>query len=121
MTLPRLVTWMLVWGTGWALFFVRPAASSVLGAVLLLAVAPLIMMKPRQWTRDPPSRSLAIVLMLLVLLFLLLVFVLPPSYRWQFPQDPRAAAALKGFGVLVAALGIAANWRRFVRGPIEAG
>ena len=120
MSLPRLVTWMLVWGTGWALFFVRPAASSVLGAALLLGVAPLVMMRPSHWRRDPSSRGTAIVLCLLVLAFLSLVFVLPPSYRWQFPKNPALAAVLKVFGALVAGFGIAANWRRFVRGVAEA-
>jgi peptidoglycan/LPS O-acetylase OafA/YrhL len=121
MTLPRLVTWMLVWGTGWALFFVRPEAYDRLGAVLLLGVAPLVMLRPRQWRRDPAGRGTALALMLLVLAFLVLVFVLPPSYRWQFPEDPRFAAALTTFGALVAGYGIAANWRRFVRGLARAG
>ncbi|HEY1251869.1 MAG TPA: hypothetical protein VGH97_11825 [Thermoanaerobaculia bacterium] len=116
MTLPRLVAWMLVWGTGWALFFVRPEGWDALGAVLLLGVAPLVMMRPRQWRRDPSSRGTAIVLVLLVLVFLSLVFVLPPSLRWQFPDDPAFAALLRAFAALVASFGIAANWRRFVRG-----
>ena len=120
MTLPWLVVWMLVWGTGWALFFVQPAASSGLGALILLG-ASLVMMGPVRWRRDPASRSTAIALILLVLLFLLLVFVLPPAYRWQFPKDPRFAAALKTFGALVAGFGIAVNWRRFVRGSAGIG
>jgi hypothetical protein len=119
-TLPRLVTWMLVWGTGWALFFVRPEGPDSLGAVLLLCVAPLVMTAPRQWRRDPSSRGTAAVLCLLVLAFLALLFVLPPSYRWQFPEGPPFAAMLRSFGALVAAFGIAANWRRFVRGPAAA-
>ena len=115
--MPRLVTWMLVWGTGWALFFVRPEGPDSLGVVLLLGVAPLVMTGPRHWRRDPGSRATAAVLSLLVLVFLALVFVLPPSWRWQFPNDPAFATALRAFGALVAALGIAANWHRFVRGP----
>jgi hypothetical protein len=116
MTLPRLVTWMLVWGTGWALFFVRPEGLDSLGVVLLLGVAPLVMTAPRPWSRDPSGRGTAAVLCLLVLVFLALVFVLPPSYAWQFPSNPAIAAALRAFGALVAAFGIAANCRRFVRG-----
>ncbi|HEY2798553.1 MAG TPA: hypothetical protein VGK26_11745 [Thermoanaerobaculia bacterium] len=120
MTLPRLVAWMLVWGTGWALFFVRPEGPDSLGVVLLLGVAPLVMAAPRQWTRDPSSRGTTAVLCLLVLVFLSLVFVLPPSYRWQFPSNRSLAAALRIFGALVAAFGIAANCRRFARGAAAA-
>ena len=119
MTLTRLVVWILVWVTGWMLFFIQPAAHSRLGTVLLLA-APLIMMKPRQWREDVAIRSPAIALVLLVLLFLLLVFVLPPSYTWQFPKDPRFVAVLKVFGTLVALFGIGVNWRRFVHGQTRA-
>jgi hypothetical protein len=119
-TLPRLVASMLVWGTGWALFFVRPEGPDSLGAVLLLGVAPLVMTGPRPWKRDPGSAGTAAILCLLVLVFLVLVFVVPPSWRWQFPDDPLLAVALRAFGALVAAFGIAANWRRFVRGPAAA-
>jgi len=119
MTLSRLVVWMLVWGTGWALFFVHPAASSSLGALLLLG-ASLVVMKPAQWRRDP-GRRIAILLIALVLFFLFLVFVLPPSYRWQFPKDPRLVALLEALGALVAGLGIAVNWRRFLRTRAGAG
>src|SRR5262249_29446784 len=108
--------WMLVWGTGWALFFVRPEGYDSLGAALLLGVAPLVMVRPRQWRRGPESRGAAVGLVLLVLGFLSLVFVLPPSWRWQFPVDPAFAAMLRAFAALVAAFGIVANWRRFVRG-----
>jgi len=116
MTLQRLVIWMLVWGTGWALFFVRPEASDDLGALLLLGVAPLVMMGPREWMRDASGRSTAIALMLLVLAFLALVFVVPPSWRWEFPTDPAFVAAVRTFGALIATFGIAANCRRFMRG-----
>lgn len=115
MTLTRLVVWMLVWLSGWALFFVDPAAHSGLGTVLLLGVAPLIMIGPQQWKRDAPIRSAAIALVALVLLFLLFVFVLPPSYTWQFPKAPVLVTGLKAFGMLVAGFGIGVNWRRFVR------
>jgi hypothetical protein len=120
MSLPRLVVWMLVWGTGWALFFLRPEGLDSLGAVLLLGVAPLVLTGPRPWRRDPGSRGTAAVLSVLVLVFLALAFVLPPSWRWQFPVDPSFAAALRAFGALVASFGIAANCRRFVRGPVAA-
>ena len=80
---------------------------------MLLCVAPLIMLTPRQW-KDAPSRGTAIVLNLLVFLFLLLVFVLPPSYTWQFPQDPRFVMGLKVFGLFVALFGIGMNGRRFI-------
>ena len=113
MTVKRLVAWTLVWLTGWALFFVHPPAHSNLGSFLLLGVAPLIMVTPRQW-KDAPSRGAAIVLILLVVLFLLSVFVLPPSYTWQFPVDPRSVVGLKVFGLLVAMFGIAVNGRRFI-------
>jgi hypothetical protein len=114
MTVARLVSWTLVWLGGWALFLIHPAAHSSLGSVLLLAVAPLIMLTPRQWKEDAPSRGAAIVLILLVFLFLLVVFVLPPSYTWQFPGDPRLVLALKVFGLLVAVFGIGVAGRRFV-------
>jgi hypothetical protein len=119
-TLPRLVVWMLVWGTGWALFFLRPEGLDSWGVVLLLGVAPLVLTMPLQWKRDPGSRATAAVLCLLVLVFLALVFVAPPSWRWQFPIDPAFAAAIRAFGALIAAVGIAANLRRFVRGPAPA-
>ena len=120
MTLPRLVVWMLVWGTGWALFFLRPEGLDSWGVVLLLGVAPLVLTMPLQWKRDPGSRATAAVLCLLVLVFLALVFVAPPSWRWQFPIDPAFVAAIRAFGALIAAVGIAANLRRFVRGPAPA-
>jgi peptidoglycan/LPS O-acetylase OafA/YrhL len=119
-TLPRLVVWMLVWGTGWALFFLHPEGLDSWGVVLLLGVAPLVLTMPLQWKRDPGSRATAAVLCLLVLVFLALVFVAPPSWRWQFPIDPAFAAAIRAFGALIAAVGIAANLRRFVRGPAPA-
>jgi len=119
-TLPRLVVWMLVRGTGWALFFLRPEGLDSWGVVLLLGVAPLVLTMPLQWKRDPGSRATAAVLCLLVLVFLALVFVAPPSWRWQFPIDPAFAAAIRAFGALIAAVGIAANLRRFVRGPAPA-
>lgn len=120
MTLPRLVVWMLVWGTGWALFFLRPEGLDSVGVVLLLGVAPLILTMPLQWKRDPGSRTTAAGLCFLVLVFLALVFAVPPSWRWQFPNDPALVAAIRSFGALVAAFGIATNWRRFVRGPAPA-
>lgn len=114
MTVTRLVAWTLVWLAGWALFLIHPAAHSSLGSFLLLGVAPLIMLTPRQWKDETPNRGAAIVLILLVFLFLLLVFVLPPSYTWQFPKDPRLVTGLKVFGLLVAVFGIGVNGRRFV-------
>jgi hypothetical protein len=107
---------MFVWLAGWALFLIHPAAHSSSGSILLVVVAPLMMMTPRQWKEDVSLRRTAIVLVLLVSLFLLLVFVLPPSYEWQFPEDPRFVVGLKAFGLLVAVFGIGVNWRRFVRG-----
>ena len=114
MTTARLVTWTLVWLTGWALFFIHPVAYSSLGSFLLLGAAPLIMMTPRQWKEDALNRSAAIVLIVLVLLFLLLVFLLPPSYTWQFPTDLRCVLSLRIFGLLVAVFGLSVNGRRFV-------
>ena len=115
MTLPRLVVWMLVWGTGWALFFLRPEGVDSLGVILLLGVAPLVLTMPLQWKRDPGSFDTAAFLCLLVLAFLAIVLVVPPTWRWQFPNDPRLVAAIRTFGALVAAFGIVANLRRFVR------
>jgi peptidoglycan/LPS O-acetylase OafA/YrhL len=115
MTVARLVAWTLVWLAGWALFFIHPAAHSSQGSILLIGVAPLIMMTPRQWKEDAPSRGATIVLILLVSLFLLLVFLLPPSYTWQFPGDPRLVTGLKAFGLLVAGFGIGVTGRRFVQ------
>ena len=120
MTLPRLVVWMLVWGTGWALFFLRPEGLDSLGVVLLLGVAPLVLTAPLQGKPDPGSRITAAVLCFLVLVFLALVFAVPPSWRWQLPNDPALVAAVRAAGALVAAFGIATNWRRFVRGTAPA-
>jgi len=119
MTIGRLVTWMMVWISGWALFFVRPVGHSSLGGILLLIVAPLIMATPREW-RDVSIRSGAIVLVLLVCLFLILVFVLPPSFSWQYPTDPWLLGALEVFGVLIAVCGIGVTSRRFIRDHADA-
>ena len=114
MTIGRLVAWMMIWMSGWALFFVRPAGYSTTGAILLLAVAPLIMVTPSEW-RIRPIREGGIAAVGLVVLFLLLVFVLPPSYTWQFPQDPRLRTGLTVVAAASAALGIAIMSRRFAR------
>lgn len=117
-TLPLLVVWMLVWGTGWALFFVSPASSSGLGALLLLGASLCALLSA--WRRDPPARGTGILLTGLVFLFLLLVFVLPPSYRWQFPTGAPLRTLLEGFGAIVAVFGIAVNCRRFLRSSYRA-
>ena len=57
----------------------------------------------------------------LVAVFLLLVFVLPPSYRWQFPTDPRLLAGLKVIGVTIALLGIGITSHRFARDDVARG
>jgi len=113
-TIGRLVAWLMVWGSGWALFFIHPEGHSTLGSILLLAVAPVVMVTPREWKNVPVRRG-GIVVVSLVLLFLLLVFVLPPSYSWRFPDDPRLLGGLKVVGVSIALLGIAITSRRFVR------
>ena len=112
MTIGRLVAWLMTWMSGWALFFVRPAEHSTAGAVLLLAVSPLVMVTPREW-RIGAIRKSGIAVVALVVLFLLAVFVLPPSLTWQFPQDPRLRTALTVFAGAIAALGIAITSRRF--------
>ena len=104
----------MVWGSGWALFFIRPVGHSPLGSILLLAVAPLVMVTPREW-RNVRLRRGAVLVIGLVALFLLLVFVLPPSYRWQFPTDRRLLAGLKVVGVTIALLGIGITSHRFAR------
>jgi hypothetical protein len=113
-TIGRLVAWMMIWMSGWALFFVRPAGHSTAGAVLLLAVSPLVMVTPREW-RIRPLRRGGIAVAGLVALFLLLVFVLPPSYTWQFPGDPALRTGLTVVAAGVAAMGIAITSRRFAR------
>src|SRR6185312_1412560 len=99
---------------GWALFFIRPVGHSTLGSILLLAVAPLVMVTPREW-RNVRLRRGAVLVIGLVALFLLLVFVLPPSYRWQFPTDRRLLAGLKVVGVTIALLGVGITSHRFAR------
>jgi hypothetical protein len=113
-TIGRLVAWMMIWMSGWALFFVRPAGHSTAGAILLLGVAPLVMVTPREW-RIGPIRKGGIIVVLLVALFLVVVFVLPPSYTWQFPHDPRLRTGLTVLAAAIAALGIAITSRRFAR------
>jgi hypothetical protein len=113
-TIGRLVAWMIVWMSGWGLFFVHPAGHSTLGSVLLLAVAPLVMVTPREW-RNGTVRRGGILVVALVALFLFLVFVLPPSYRWQFPTDPRLLASLKVVGAAIALFGIGITSHRFAR------
>jgi hypothetical protein len=115
MTTRRLVAWTLVWIAGWALFFIHPVGYSALGAVLLLCVSPVFMVTPGEWRTDASLRLSILILVLLVSLFLLLVFVLPPSYSWQFPDDLVLATGLKIFGLTIAALGIGVNSRRFAR------
>ena len=105
---------MMIWMGGWALFFLRPAGHSTTGAILLLAVAPLVMVTPKEW-RIGPIRRGGIAVVLLVFLFLAAVFLLPPSYTWQFPQDARLRAGLTVLAATIAALGIAIISRRFAR------
>ena len=114
MRIGRLVAWMMVWMSGWALFFLHPVGHSPLGSILLLAVSPLVMVTPAEW-KNVPIRRDGIVAILLAGLFLLLVFLLPPSYSWQFPDDPRLLAGLKIVGLSFAALGVAITSRRFAR------
>src|SRR5262245_8965190 len=104
----------MVWMSGWALFFLHPAGHSTAGSILLLAVAPFVMATPREWKVETIRRG-AIAVILMVVLFLLLVFVLPPSLRWQFPQDPRLLGGLKALAAAIAALGIAITSHRFAR------
>jgi hypothetical protein len=115
MSTRRLVGWTLVWIAGWALFFLHPVGYSGLGAVLLLCVAPLFMVTPAEWRRNGSVRLSMLVLVLLVCVFLLLVFVLPPSYTWEFPDDLVLGTGVKAFGLIVAAFGIGINSRRFAR------
>jgi hypothetical protein len=112
-TIGRLVAWLMVWMSGWALFFISPAGHSTEGTILLL-VAPLVMVTPKEW-RIKAIRRGGITMILMVLLFLLLVFVLPPSYRWEFPQEPVLRGGLKAVAIAFAALGIAITSQRFAR------
>ena len=114
MTIGRLVTWMMLWISGWALFFIHPLGYSSLGSILLLVAPPLLMVTPRGW-RDVPVRRGALVLVLMVGLFLLVVFVLPPSFTWQFPDDPRLVTGLEVLGTLIAVIGVGVTSRRFIR------
>lgn len=120
MTATRLVAWTFVWLAGWALFFIDPVAHSSIGSLLLLGAAALVVIWPRQSKDNASARSDAKALLALVLVFLLSVFMLPPSYTWQFPRDPRLVSGLKVFGVLVALFGIGVNGRRFARGAAGA-
>lgn len=110
----------MVWGSGWALFFIRPVGHSTLGSILLLAVAPLVMVTPREWKNVPVRRG-GMLVVGLVAFFLLLVFVLPPSYRWQFPTDPRLLTGLKVFGAAIALFGIGITSHRFARDDFARG
>jgi hypothetical protein len=113
-TIGRLVAWLMVWMSGWALFFLHPAGHSTVGTILLLAVAPLVMVTPREW-RVGANRREASAVILLVVVFLLLVFVLPPSWTWQFPQDPSLVATLEVVGAAIALFGIGIMSHRFAR------
>jgi hypothetical protein len=53
MTLTRLVVWMLVWGTGWALFFVHPQAHSSGALVAGFGIAA----NWRRFVRNPAEAS----------------------------------------------------------------
>jgi hypothetical protein len=112
-TIGRLVAWLLLWMSGWALFFLNPAGHSTEGSILLL-LAPLVMVTPKEWRVEAIRRG-GIAVILMVLVFLLLVFVLPPSYRWEFPQEPVLRGGLKAVAAAIAAVGIAITSRRFAR------
>jgi hypothetical protein len=113
-TIGRLVAWMMVWMSGWALFFLHPAGHSTVGTILLLAVAPLVMVTPREWKVEAIRRE-TIAVILMVLAFLVLVFVLPPSWTWQFPRHPRLVATLWVVGSAIALSGIGIMSHRFAR------
>jgi hypothetical protein len=115
----RLVAWTFLWLGGWALFLIDPASHSDIGTALLIGAAAVILI----WRRGVPSAQVRVggsLLVALVLLFLLMVFVLPPSYTWQFPSNPLLVSGLKVFGVAVAVFGIGVNWRQFAGGPAGA-
>jgi hypothetical protein len=109
----RLVAWTFLWLGGWALFLIDPASHSDIGSALLVGAAGVILIRPRRMTPSAPVRAAGALLVGLVLLFLLMVFVLPPSYTWEFPRNPLLVSGLKVFGVAVAVFGIGVNWRQF--------
>lgn len=119
MSVGRLVAWTFLWLGGWALFLIDPASHSDIGTALLIGAAAVILIR----RRGMPSAQVRVggsLLVSLVLLFLLMVFVLPPSYTWQFPSNPLLVSGLKVFGVAVAVFGIGVNWRQFAGGPAGA-
>ena len=120
MSVGRLVAWTFLWLGGWALFLIDPASHSDVGTALLIGAAAVILIQKRGAMRPAPVRVGGVLLVSLVLLFLLMVFVLPPSYTWQFPSNPLLVSGLKVFGVAVAVFGIAVNWRQFAGTPAGA-
>jgi hypothetical protein len=116
----RLVAWTFLWLGGWALFLIDPATHSDIGSALLIGAAAVILIRGRGKTPSAQVRVAGSLLVVLVFVFLLMVFVLPPSYTWQFPSDPLLVSGLKVFGVAVAVFGIGVNWRRFAGGPAGA-
>ena len=119
MSIGRLVAWTFLWLGGWALFLIDPASHSNIGTALLIGAAAVILIRRRGIT-SAQVRVGGAMLVALVLLFLLMVFVLPPSYTWQFPSNPLLVSGLKVFGVAVAVFGIGVNWRQFAGGPAGA-
>jgi hypothetical protein len=115
----RLVAWTFLWLGGWALFLIDPASHSDIGTALLIGAA-VILIRRREKIPSAQIRVGGAMLVALVLLFLLMVFVLPPSYTWQFPSNPLLVSGLKVFGVAVAVFGIGVNWRQFTGGPAGA-
>jgi hypothetical protein len=116
----RLVAWTFLWLGGWALFLINPASHSDIGTALLIGAAAVILIRRRGKIPSAQIRVGGAMLVALVLLFLLMVFVLPPSYTWQFPSNPLLVSGLKVFGVAVAVFGIGVNWRQFTGGPAGA-
>jgi hypothetical protein len=116
----RLVAWTFLWLGGWALFLIDPASHSDIGTALLIGAAAVILIRRREKIPSAHVRVGEAMLVALVFLFLLMVFVLPPSYTWQFPSNPLLVSALKVFGVAVAVFGIGVNWRQFAGGPAGA-
>jgi hypothetical protein len=120
MSVGRLVAWTFLWLGGWALFLIDPASHSNVGTALLIGAAAVILIRRRGAMRPVPVRVGGFVLVSLVVLVLLMVFVLPPSYTWQFPSNPLLVSGLKVFGVAVAVFGIGVNWRQFAGTPAGA-
>jgi hypothetical protein len=120
MSVGMLVAWTFLWLGGWALFLIDPASHSDIGTALLIGAAAVILIRRREKIPSAQVRVGGSLLVALVLLFLLMVFVLPPSYTWQFPSNPLLVSGLKVFGVAVAVFGIGVNWRQFAGGPAGA-